>query len=40
MEGTQQGNANVFANGKPAVVEIGKASPKIEVLAGNGNGGE
>ena len=40
MEGTQQGNANVFANGKPAVVEIGKASPKLEVLAGNGNGGE
>ncbi|MBN8871089.1 MAG: NADH-quinone oxidoreductase subunit NuoG [Solirubrobacterales bacterium] len=40
MEGTQQGNANVFTNGKPAVVEIGKASPKLEVLAGNGNGGE
>lgn len=40
MEGTQQGNANVFANGKPALVEIGKASPKLEVLAGNGSGGE
>ncbi|MBX7190317.1 MAG: NADH-quinone oxidoreductase subunit NuoG [Solirubrobacterales bacterium] len=40
MEGTQQGNANVFATGKPAVVEIGKASPKLEVVAGNGNGGE
>ena len=40
MEGTQQGNANVFKeNGKPAVVEIGKASPKLEVVAGNGNGG-
>ena len=38
MEGTQQGNANVFKNGKPAVVEIGKASPKLEVVAGNGNG--
>ncbi|MCB8914524.1 MAG: NADH-quinone oxidoreductase subunit NuoG [Thermoleophilales bacterium] len=36
MEGTQQGNANVFTNGKPAVVEIGKASPKLEVVAGNG----
>jgi len=40
MEGTQQGNANVFTNGKPAVVEIGKASPKLEVVAGNGSGGE
>ena len=40
MEGTQQGNANVFTNGKPAVVEIGKATPKLEVVAGNGNGGE
>jgi len=36
MEGTQQGNANVFANGAPAVVEIGKAAPKLEVIAGNG----
>ncbi|MCB0869199.1 MAG: NADH-quinone oxidoreductase subunit NuoG [Solirubrobacterales bacterium] len=43
MEGTQQGNANVFKNndlGKPAVVEIGKATPALEVVAGNGNGGE
>jgi len=43
MEGTQQGNANVFQNnglGKPAVVEIGKASPKLEVVAGNGSGEE
>lgn len=40
MEGTQQGNANVFTNGKPAIVEIGKASPKLEVVAGNGSGGE
>ncbi len=38
IEGTQQGNANVFTNGRPAVVEIGKASPKLEVVAGNGNG--
>ena len=40
MEGTQQGNANVFTNGKPAIVEIGKATPALEVVAGNGNGGE
>ena len=40
MEGTQQGNANVFANGRPAIVEIGKATPALEVVAGNGNGGE
>ncbi len=38
IEGTQQDNANVFNNGKPAIVEIGKAAPKLEVLAGNGNG--
>ena len=43
MEGTQQGNANVFQGndpGKPATVEIGPVSPKLEVLAGNGSGGE
>jgi NADH-quinone oxidoreductase subunit G len=43
MEGTQQGNANVFQDnglGKPVVVEIGKASPKLEVVAGNGDGGQ
>ena len=40
IEGTQQGNANVFSNGRPAVVEIGKAAPKLEVVAGNGNGAQ
>ncbi|HMT05722.1 MAG: NADH-quinone oxidoreductase subunit NuoG [Solirubrobacterales bacterium] len=43
MEGTQHGNANVFQNiesGKPVVVQIGKASPKLEVVIGNGSGGE
>lgn len=38
MEGTQQGNANAFTNGKPAIVEIGKATPKLDVVAGNGSG--
>lgn len=37
MEGLQQDSANVFSNGVPAVVEIGKAAPKLDVVAG-GNG--
>ena len=42
IEGTRQGNANVFCDndsGRPVVVEVGKASPKLEVLTANGNGG-
>jgi len=35
IEGTIEGNANVFANGKPAQVEIGAPSPKLDlVMAG------
>jgi len=35
IEGTLEGNANVFANGKPAQVEIGTPSPKLDlVMAG------
>ncbi len=43
IEGTREGNANLFANGSPAMVEIGKAAPKLDVIAaGNGTteGGE
>lgn len=39
MEGTREGNANLFANGRPAVVEIGKAVPSLDVIAGNGGQG-
>lgn len=39
IEGTREGNANVFANGRPAMVEIGKPSPKLDVIAA-GNGAE
>ncbi|MGA7397332.1 MAG: NADH-quinone oxidoreductase subunit NuoG [Solirubrobacterales bacterium] len=36
IEGTNQGNANVFANGKPAQVEIGAPSAKLDlVMAGS-----
>ncbi|MGB0121162.1 MAG: molybdopterin dinucleotide binding domain-containing protein, partial [Solirubrobacterales bacterium] len=36
IEGTIQGNANVFANGKPAQVEIGAPSAKLDlVMAGS-----
>lgn len=41
IEGTVEGNANVFANGKPAQVEIGKPTAKLDlVMAGSGNGEE
>ncbi len=41
IEGTVEGNANVFANGKPAQVEIGKPTAKLDlVMAGNANGEE
>ncbi len=40
MEGTLEGNANVFANGRPAQVEIGKPSAQLDlVMAGGESGG-
>lgn len=36
MEGTLEGNANVFANGKPAQVEIGKPSVALDLVQAGG----
>ncbi len=33
IEGTVEGNANVFANGRPAKVEIGKPEVKLDLVA-------
>ncbi|MCO5315757.1 MAG: NADH-quinone oxidoreductase subunit NuoG [Solirubrobacterales bacterium] len=43
IEGTREGNANLFVGDQPALVEIGKATPQLDVIAaGNGQseGGE
>jgi anaerobic selenocysteine-containing dehydrogenase len=32
IEGTIQGNANVFSNGRPAKVEIGKPEVKLDLV--------
>ncbi|MDQ2700066.1 MAG: molybdopterin-dependent oxidoreductase, partial [Actinomycetota bacterium] len=36
MEGTLEGNANVFANGQPAQVEIGKPSVALDLVQAGG----
>ena len=36
MEGTLEGNANVFANGKPAQVEIGEPSVQLDLVRAGG----
>ncbi len=36
IEGTVEGNANVFANGRPARVEIGKPEVKLDLVAAGG----
>lgn len=40
IEGTREGNANVFANGRPAMVEIGTPSPKLDVIAAGSGAAE
>ncbi len=36
IEGTIEGNANVFANGQPATVEIGRPEAKLDLVTAGG----
>ena len=36
IEGTIEGNANVFANGRPAAVEIGKPETRLDLVTAGG----
>ena len=37
IEGTVEGNANVFSNGRPARVDIGKPEVKLDLVAAGGD---